>query len=257
MSKCSTSELRPAPEYKQIFLIQTSEYPNHIEIFLFLLTDRRMPTVWQLLLSIRLTNNASIFTAEIAAFWIDLTGIRKMDIKQAIIFSDSLPCLQDLKNGKSDHPFILEILRFLQRHLSNCCNILFCWVLGHTGIRGNTKADATAKAALDKDVRLMIKQGINLYVCKLWQLAWGVQVDNKQYSLRPCVGTNTPPCLTRRDEVVILLITSHIQILSKVSICMSASCGNWLGVYRFTTNYILYDPVWGQTYHFVSPVEMR
>ena len=69
---------------------------------------------------------------------------------------------------------------------------------------------ATLKqAALDKDVKLMnlpcsdFKQGIDLYIGKLWQLAWGVQVDNKLYSLRPCVGTNIPLCLSGRDEVVI------------------------------------------------------
>ena len=39
------------------------------------------------------------------------------------------------------------------------------------------------KAALDKDVTLIklpytyFKQGINLYIRKLWQLAWDVQVD--------------------------------------------------------------------------------
>ena len=90
--------------------------------------------------------------------------------------------------------------------------LLLCLVTllpGHAGIRGNTRADAAAKAALDKDVTLTnlpytnLKQGINLYVRKLRQFAWDVQVDNKLYSLRPRVGINILPCLTRRDEVVL------------------------------------------------------
>ena len=56
---------------------------------------------------------------------IAFTGIRELYMEQAIIFSDSLSCLQALKNGKSDHPFILEILRLHQRLLSNGCNILY------------------------------------------------------------------------------------------------------------------------------------
>ena len=171
--------------------------------------DRRMLTVSQLFLSIHLPNDASIFTAETKTFRFALTGNRELDTEQAIIFSDSLSYLQALNNGKSDHSFILDILRLHQRHLSKGCNILFCWVPGHDGIHGNTKTDATAKAALDKDVTLInlpytdFKQGINLYVHQLWQLAWGVQVDNKLYSLRPRVGTNTLPFLSRRDEVVL------------------------------------------------------
>ena len=42
-----------------------------------------------------------------------------------------------------------------------------------------------------------------MYVRQLWKLAWDVQVDNRLYSLRPHVGTNILPCLTRRDEVVL------------------------------------------------------
>ena len=72
------------------------------------------------------------------------------------------------------------------------------------GIHGNT-----AKAALEKDVKLMnpaytdFKQGINLYIWKLWKLAWDVQVDNKLYSLYSREGKNILPCLTHRDEVVL------------------------------------------------------
>ena len=60
------------------------------------------------------------------------------------------------------------MLRPRQELYSKGCNILFRWVPGQASICGNTKADATAKAALDKDVALMnrpytdFKQGINL-----------------------------------------------------------------------------------------------
>ena len=88
-------------------------------------------------------------------------------------------------------------------------NILFCWVSGDADIHGNTKADTTARATLDKDVTLMnlpytdFKHGINMYVRQLWQLTWDVQVDNKLYSLRTRVGTNVLHCVSRRDEVVL------------------------------------------------------
>ena len=87
--------------------------------------------------------------------------------------------------------------------------VVFCWVPGHAAIRGNIKADAAAKAALDKYVTQMklpytdLKQGINVYIRRLWQIAWDLQIDNKLHSIRPRVGTNVLPCLSRREEVVL------------------------------------------------------
>ena len=67
------------------------------------------------------------------------------NIAKVIIFSDSLSCLQAIKNCQLKNPLILDILE-LHDSLTTS-EIIFCWLPGHVGIKGNTLAD-TAHTAL-------------------------------------------------------------------------------------------------------------
>ena len=73
--------------------------------------------------------------------------------KRFTIFSDSLSCLQSIKNMDIEHPYILDILKQY-----NCIStkpnksVEFCWIPSHIGIYGNTKADKAAKDALQFDI---------------------------------------------------------------------------------------------------------
>ena len=67
-----------------------------------------------------------------------------------MIFSDSLSALQALGKLKTDHPLLIQIQELLHKVNADQMEIIFMWVPGHVGIRGNEAADRAAKEALDK-----------------------------------------------------------------------------------------------------------
>ena len=62
------------------------------------------------------------------------------------------------------------------------------------GITGNEKADAAAKAALEKEVFECLlpysdsRQYIGQYVRDLWQREWDMAVHNKLHAIKPTIG---------------------------------------------------------------------
>ena len=54
-----------------------------------------------------------------------------------MIFSDSLFALQALGKLKTDHPLLIQIPELLHKINTDQNEIVFLWVPGHVGIRGN------------------------------------------------------------------------------------------------------------------------
>ena len=69
-----------------------------------------------------------------------------------MILLDSLSSLQSIFNLKYDHPVLVQILDLYTEMTRDGREIVFIWVPGHVGIRGNSAADFAAKDALDGDI---------------------------------------------------------------------------------------------------------
>ena len=95
-------------------------------------------------ISMRLPDSASVFTAEGWAIIKALEQIKDFIASKYIVFTDSLSCLRDLHHMKLEHPGMV---------IGKCIFFNFakgfCLVPRHTGIKGNEKADFAAKSALD------------------------------------------------------------------------------------------------------------
>ena len=100
-------------------------------------------------ISMRLPDSASVFTAEVWAIIKALEQIKNSTASKYIVFTDSLSCLQALHHMKLEHHLIGMVIRkcvFLNIAKKD---IVFFGVPSHTGIKGNEKADLAAKSALD------------------------------------------------------------------------------------------------------------
>ena len=99
-----------------------------------------------------LPDNSSICTAELRAILLALKHVYYSKEKSFLILSDSLSSLQSILNLKYDHPVLVQILELYTEMTREGREIVFIWVPGHVGIRGNSAADSAAKDALDGDI---------------------------------------------------------------------------------------------------------
>ena len=161
-------------------------------------------------ISMRLPDSASVFTAEVWEIIKALDQIKISSASKYIVFTDSLSCLQALHHMKLEHPLIGMVIRkcvFLNIAKKD---IVFCWVPSHTGIRGNEKADSAAKSALDLPRTKVgvpyndFKHCINQYIFFTWQDDWNGALMNKLHSVKPVLGDwHSSYRRCRKDEVVL------------------------------------------------------
>ena len=206
--KSKTNELT----FQQAFNELRDQYPDHRAIYTDGSKDGRTVAAAAVTpsktLASRLHDGSSICTAEAKAILLSLQHIIKSTHTQYIIFSDSLSCLQAIKNCKTDHPIIRDILTLLNQHHDNY--IIFCWLPSHMGIRGNSKADAAAKSALESDHISSTKipytdskPDIKSYIKHRWQSHWDEQDNNKLHSITPHLGYFPLSSFSRREAVVL------------------------------------------------------
>ena len=89
-------------------------------------------------------------------------------------------------------------------------DIVFAWVPGHVGIRGNNVVDLAAKHALEKSIsrRMAVpysdfKVLTNVYVKKLLQTERERYPENKLYKIQPKVDDPIPSCRNQCEETIL------------------------------------------------------
>ena len=106
-----------------------------------------------------------------------------------MILSDSLSSLQSIFNLNYDHPVLVQILELHTELTREGREIVFIWVPGHVGIRGNSAAVSAAKDALHGDISVELipfsdlKPRTNKYILELWLSEWDEFPENKSYKI--------------------------------------------------------------------------
>ena len=99
---------------------------------------------------VRLPDYFDVFTAEATAIKLSLQYIQEQNFLNTVIYTDSLSVASSIRDS-TQTPSISHHLRLeLSRLARMGYNIKICWIPGHTGIVGNTKADEAAKLAAKK-----------------------------------------------------------------------------------------------------------
>jgi len=105
----------------------------------------------------------------------------------------------------------MEIIERCNELMTINKDVTFCWIPSHVGIKGNDRADAVAKAALQIPISTEIKlpyidlkPSIAKHFQSVWQDIWSRATFNKLQPIKPSLG-DVKSCskLSRRDEVVL------------------------------------------------------
>lgn len=191
--------------------------------------------------AIRLPDHTSIFSAEAIALLIATEESLRSD-KPNVIFTDSASVLQALENGTCKDPHI--------QHLSDIPDsprVSFCWIPGHTGIRGNEKADQLANDARNHppcyDNNLSRRDFINwskTIIANNWYTTW---FRSTTTSLRLIKTTTTPwedpPSHQDQRKLSRLRIghtrLTHSYIIDRSSPPLCSFCGVTITIHHILT----------------------
>ena len=202
-----------------------------------------------------LPNKSSIFSAEVKGIDLALDLVEQSDSSRFIIFSDSLSSLQALHNQKLENPSVCNVLECIS-HLVEFKRIVFCWLPSHMGIRGNEKADETAKSALSlpksnyKVPYTDFKTSILTYTQSFWQSQWDADLFNKLHSVKPTLGEWYPSYRSiRREEVIITRLRighshlTHSWLLAKQDAPECIQCNEYLPMNHILLDCIDFQPI--------------
>jgi ribonuclease HI/exonuclease III len=160
----------------------------------------------------RLSDDASIFTAELLAIYLALVWVADVRPMSVCIFSDSMSALQGLAIFNPINKVICDIRCLLVSMQSQGIGVHFDWVPGHCEIAGNESADFVAKQAsrkgeIDIDVGLEnseIKGVAKRLLKDEWQKEWNDMTDlNWLKSVQPKVSFYMKSWSDERSQEVV------------------------------------------------------
>ena len=158
-----------------------------------------------------LQSENSVFQAELLAIQQAILWFSESNFHICTINTDSLSGLLALKDNNSTDYSVHSIL-ILLKNLKK--QVLFRWIRGHAGLRGNEHADALAKeAAQDPPLFTFVPLPLSSLKLKLkttlfqnWQLAWNNNTKGRfTYQFLPRVSSN----FQIQDRELILFLTNH------------------------------------------------
>ena len=170
----------------------------------------------------RISNDASIYTAELTAILLALKFIKSHNNTEFVIHADSRCALEAINNCQIKNPIIYQIIKLIIQINSSFKTIYFCWVPAHVSIIGNELADAAAKSSNNltiSDSRIPATD-YNCHIKKLltacWQVYWTEEVEssNKLKYVKPLVTPWKRATLPSRQQEIILarLRIGHTRI---------------------------------------------
>ena len=159
-----------------------------------------------------LPDGTSIFLAELHAVYLALKFIESKRLRHAVICSDSRSVIQSMARNSELSPLLTLVLDKHQELNEAGVKIQFLWIPGHSGIKGNERADQIAKDALTF-VRITqlpsdfssLKSSIRRAIYAYWQSQWennGTQTQLK--TLKPKIQDWSSAYRKNRQEEKVL-----------------------------------------------------
>ena len=161
-----------------------------------------------------MSDHLSVFSVEMMAISVALQQIEELHLRKVVVCSDSSGVLQSLRSWVSPRQdLLLEILESLYRFglRQNPPEVIFMWVPGHRGVRGNDIVDSLAKRALQQEQNYVIplskneaKAYISSYIRRVWQRMWDRGATGRHlYSVqREVGGLRCNSTENRKEEVM-------------------------------------------------------
>ena len=175
----------------------------------------------------RLSNCASVFTAEMTAIINALSLINKRSELEFVIFSDSYSSIKAIEQFNPSHPLVQIAQEWIYKLHTKYTTVHFCWIPSHVGIRKNEIVDAAAKeATLNQNIDIKriphidMKGPIKRVIMDKWQNRWSSSSlpNNKKYKkIRPAVGRWSSACHPNRrfEKILTRLRVGHTRLTHK------------------------------------------
>jgi len=158
-----------------------------------------------------LPHTTSIFTAELLAILLALSNIHKTHYNFHILFSDSFSALQAINHNSSKNPIVLDILLKYNNLINHHYDLIFGWIPGHVGIKGNIEADKLARDMSNVITHILPIPNSDIFptlrsiIFSKWQAVWNSNPNNKLYKLFPKLQHFSPlhQSFTRKDQIIL------------------------------------------------------
>ncbi len=207
----------------------------------------------------RITNDISVYTAEMVAILIALQWVEEVKPSAVVICSDSFSVLNSLISGKSDsrQDILIEILQNLYRICQLRLSAVFLWLPAHVGVEGNEDVDKIAKQALkhnviDLDIPLgksEMKGLIKTAIKNMCQERWDKGNKGRHlYNIQKQVGLVRNSYGNRKEDIIISRLrighsnlNKSLQMIGKHDSGQCNKCGLQETVEHVIINCLAYE----------------